>query len=130
MDKKCLIWVFRNQNFWNAIVIIIIPKISHAYLTIKLGKVIPYLRKIQKPINHVMRPFCSASISIFSPEISNFCYIKIFHFNTCFLVVLTFIESLMVVLINMVVILIVSANFCLWFQQQNFIMYMWSCKMT
>ena len=39
-----------------------------------------------KYINHVTHPLISADISIFSPEISNFCYTKkekyIFHFNT------------------------------------------------
>ena len=39
-----------------------------------------------KSINHVTHPLISADISIFSPEISNFCYTKkekyIFHFNT------------------------------------------------
>ena len=32
----------------------------------------------KKHINHVTHPLSSADISIFSPEISNFCYIKIY----------------------------------------------------
>ena len=56
----------------------------------------------------------SAEISIFLPEINNFCYIKKYryrlHFDTQFLIVLTFLESLKVVLINVVAILMVSAK--------------------
>ena len=47
------------------------PKICHTYPT-----VIPYPKKIQKYINHVTYPFCSADISIFSPKISKFWYVK------------------------------------------------------
>ena len=48
-------------------------KICHTYLTmIKLGTVIPYLRKIQKCINHVTHPFKSADISIFYRKSVNF----------------------------------------------------------
>ena len=54
-----------------------LPKIRHTYPTMmKLGTVIPYLRKIQKCINHVTHPLSSADISIFSSEINKFCYIK------------------------------------------------------
>ena len=42
----------------------------------KLYTVIPYLKKIQKCINHVTHPLSSADVSIFSPKVSNFCYIK------------------------------------------------------
>ena len=53
------------------------PKTCHTYpAMIKLGTVIPYLKKIQKYINHVTHPLSSADISIFSPEITRFCYIK------------------------------------------------------
>ena len=38
--------------------------------------VIPYLKKTQKYINHVIHSLSSADISIFSLEMSNFCYIK------------------------------------------------------
>ena len=54
-------------------------------------------------------PFSSSEISIFSPKISNFCYIKMcryrLHFNIQFLILLTFFESLKVVLIKLVAIL-------------------------
>ena len=59
-------------------------------------------------------PLGSADISIFSPEIRKFCYIKkstyILHFHTWFLFSLTFLESLVIVLINMVTILMMSAK--------------------
>ena len=43
-----------------------LPKICHSYRTmIKLSMVIPYLKKIQKNINHVMQPLSSIEISIF-----------------------------------------------------------------
>ena len=45
------------------------PKICHSYSTImKLGTVIPYLKKIQKNINHVTHPLRPADISIFFTE--------------------------------------------------------------
>ena len=64
-----------------------LPKICHTYPTMmKLGTVIPYLKKIQKYKNHVTHTLSSADISIFSPEISKFCYIKkyryILYFST------------------------------------------------
>ena len=56
----------------------------------------------------------SADIRIFSLEISNFCYIKKYryrlYFNTYFLNLLAFFESLKVVLINIVAILMMPAN--------------------
>ena len=52
----------------------------------KLGTVIPYLKKIQKICESRDTPLTSAYISIFSPEISQFCYIKKYkyrlHFST------------------------------------------------
>ena len=52
-------------------------KICHTYPAImKLDTVIPYVKKIQENLNHVTYPFSFAGISIFSPEISKFCYIK------------------------------------------------------
>ena len=54
-----------------------ISKICHTYSTmIKLGTVIPYLKKSNKYMNHMTHPLSSADISIFSPEISKFCHIK------------------------------------------------------
>ena len=62
----------------------------------------------------MMHPLNSADISIFSPEISKFCYIKKYryrlHFDTQFLNLLTFLESLKIVLINMVTTLMISAK--------------------
>ena len=59
-------------------------------------------------------PLNYADISIYSPEISNFCYIKKYryrlHFNTQLLILLTFFESSRVVSINMVAILMISAK--------------------
>ena len=56
----------------------------------------------------------SVGISISSREISKFCYIKKFryrlHFDTQFLILLNFIESLKIVLINMVTMLMMSAK--------------------
>ena len=47
-----------------------LPKICHTYpAMMKLGTVIPYLKKILKYINHVPHPLSSADISIFSVEI-------------------------------------------------------------
>ena len=65
----------------------LLPKIRHAYPTMmKLGTITPYLKEIQKHINHGTHRLNSADITTFSPEISNFCYIKKyryrFHFNT------------------------------------------------
>ena len=54
-----------------------LPKICHTYPTmIKLGIVISYLKKSQKGKNHVTQPLNSTDISIFLPEINNFCHIK------------------------------------------------------
>ena len=52
------------------------PKILHAHpVTMKLGTVIPYLKKSENIMNHVKHPLDFADISIFSPELSNFCYV-------------------------------------------------------
>ena len=65
-------------------------------------------------MNQVTHPLASADISIFSPEISKFCYIKKYryrlHFHLQFLILLSFIESLKIVLINMVTVLRMSAE--------------------
>ena len=50
-------------------------KTCHTYpAMMKLGTVIPYLKKIY--MNHVRQTFSFADMSIFSLEISKFCYIK------------------------------------------------------
>ena len=64
-----------------------LPKIRHTYSTMmKRGTVIPYLQKIQKYMSQVTNSLSSAGISIFSLEISKFCYIKKYryrlHFDT------------------------------------------------
>ena len=65
-------------------------------------------------MNHVTQPLSSGDTSIFSPEISEFCCIKKYkyrlHFDTYFLILLTFFESLKIVLINMVTTLMKSAK--------------------
>ena len=44
----------------------LLPKICHTYPTMmKLGTVVPYLKKIKKYMNHVTYPLSSADISIF-----------------------------------------------------------------
>ena len=70
-----------------------IPKICHTDPTMtKLDTVILDLKKIQKKYESRDIPFISVCISIFSPENSNFCYIKKcryrLHFNTGFLIYL------------------------------------------
>ena len=65
-------------------------------------------------MNHVTHPLSSADISIFSPGISKFSHIKKYRytlrFYTQFLILLTFSESLKIVLIHMVTILMMSAK--------------------
>ena len=92
-----------------------LPKICHTYPTImEFGTAIPYLKKIQKYINHVTHPLSSADISSFSLEISKFCYIKKYmyrlHFDTKFLILLTFLESLKIILIKKVIVFMMSAK--------------------
>ena len=54
-----------------------LPKICDTYPTMmKLGTALPYLEKIQKIYYHVTHTLSPADISIFSQEISKFCYIK------------------------------------------------------
>ena len=49
-------------------------------------------------MNHVTHSLSAADITIFSPEIRKFCYIKKYryrlHFDTYFLIFLAFLESL------------------------------------
>ena len=65
-----------------------LPKICDTYSTMmKLGTVIPYLKKIPKVYEPRDTPLeSSLDINNFSPEISKFCYIKTFryrlHFDT------------------------------------------------
>ena len=64
-----------------------LPKICHTYSEMmKLGTVVPHLKKIQKCMSNVRHPVNSADCSIFLPKISKFCYIKKYryrlHFDT------------------------------------------------
>ena len=72
------------------------------------------LKGCKKYANLVTHLLSSADISNFSPEISRFCYIKKYmyrlHFDTLFLILLTFLESLKISLIKKVTILMVSAK--------------------
>ena len=65
-------------------------------------------------MNHVTHPMSRADISNFSPEIIKFCYIKKYmnrlHFDTKFLSLLTFLESLRFVSMKKVTILMMSAK--------------------
>ena len=92
-----------------------LPKICHRYpAMMKLGTVIPYLKKIQKiyESRDAAPEFCLHQH--FSLEISKFCYIKKYrnrlHFDTEFLSLLTFLESLNIFLINLLIILMMSAK--------------------
>ena len=64
-------------------------------------------------MNYVIHPFSSADVSIFSPKISKFCYIKKYryrlHFHTKFLILLNSFES-KIVLIHMFTILMMLAK--------------------
>ena len=57
-------------------------------------------------MNYVTHPLTSADISIFLPEISKYRYRL--TFSTLFLVLLAFIESLKICLINLAIILMMS----------------------
>ena len=78
---------FRAAHGWGRPKRSPLPKIRHTYPTMmKVGTVIPYPKKIQKMYEPRDKPLISADISIFSPEISKFCYIKKYryrlHFDT------------------------------------------------
>ena len=64
--------------------------LSHISYNNEIWHSLPHLLSLQKYINHVAYPLRSADISIFSTEISSFCYIKKLkfklHFNTWFLI--------------------------------------------
>ena len=62
-----------------------LPKICHTSPTlIKLGTAIPYLRKTQKIYKSCTHHLSSADISIFSPGISKFWYIKKYRYRLDF----------------------------------------------
>ena len=90
-------------------------KICHTYPTAMKRRIfIPYLMKIKKTYRSRDTPFDFCWHQYFLPEISNFYYIKKYgytlHFDTYFLIVLTFFEFSKVVLINIVAILMMSAK--------------------
>ena len=61
------------------------PKICHTYpIRMKLGTVIPYPKKVRKIYEPVTHALSSADISIFSPEISKFCYIEDYRYRLPF----------------------------------------------
>ena len=85
---------------------------AHTYPTmVKLGTVIPYLRKIQKMYESrdTSLEFCWHQHFF-----SKFCYIKKcthrLEFDGWFLILLAFLESLVIVLINIVTILMMSTT--------------------
>ena len=89
-----------------------LSKICHTYPTLmKLGTVIPYLWQMPKRYESRNTPL---EFNIFSLEIRKFCCIKKYryrlYFGTQFLILLTFFESLKIVLMNMVTILVISAK--------------------
>ena len=62
-----------------------LPKIGHTYPTMKkLGTVVSHPKKIQKYMNHVTDLLSSAEVSIFSPEISKFFFIKKYIYRLYF----------------------------------------------
>ena len=78
---------------------------AHTYPTMKrLGTVISYPKKIQNIYELRDTPLISADISILSSEINKFCYIKKCRF------ILTFLESLLVAIIDMAKILMIPAK--------------------
>ena len=81
---------------------------------VKLCTVIPYLRKIRKLYKSRDTSLELCWHQHFSTEISKFCYIKKYtyrlEFDRIFLILLTFLESLVIFLTNMVTILMMSAK--------------------
>ena len=94
-----------------------LPKICYTYPTMmKLGTLIPYLEKIQKQNNSrdTSLDFCRHQHFFTISAISKFCYIKKYryrlHFDTLFVILLTFFESSKILLINMFSVLMMSAK--------------------
>ena len=65
-------------------------------------------------MNNVAHPLSSADIRNFSPKVSKFCFIKKrmykLHFDTKFLILLTFLESVKIFLIKKVTSFVMSAE--------------------
>ena len=91
-----------------------LPKICHTYPTvIKLGTIIPYLKRFQKIYKSRDAPLEICLYQHFLTRNQQLLLyqeieISIAHFNTQLLIPLTFFEFLKVVLINMVAILMMS----------------------
>ena len=85
--------------------------VTHILQLWNLAQLYLTYRRSKKYINHVTQPMSSADISIFSPEISKFCYIKKcryrLHFDAWFLILLIFLKDF---LIKMIIILMMSAK--------------------
>ena len=80
----------------------------------KIGTVLPYLKKIQKIYESRDKSPDFCWHQHFSPVISRSCYIMKYryrlNFSTKFLILLAFLESLKIFLINLVIILMMSAK--------------------
>ena len=92
-----------------------LSRICHKYPTMmKLGTLIPNLKKVQKIYKSRVTPLEFCWYQHFLPEIRKFCHIKKyiyrFYFDTLFLVILTFCESWKIFLINMVAISMMSTK--------------------
>ena len=80
----------------------------------KIGTVVPYPNKTQRMYESRDTPLEFCWHQHFSSEINKFCYIRKcryrLHFGTYFLILLIFLESLKIFLINIVAILMMSAK--------------------
>ena len=90
------------------------PSLKSVTNILQWWTVIPYLKKIPKIYESRDTPLEFCWHSNFSPKISKFCYIKKcmcrLHFDTIFLILLTFLESLKIILRKKVTILMMSAK--------------------
>ena len=91
-----------------------LKSVTHILQWWNLAQLYHTQRRSKKFMNHVRHPLNSAGISIFSSEIRKFCYIKKqryrLHLSTYFLILLVFLKSLKICLINQVVILMMSSK--------------------
>ena len=107
---------FRAAHGWGRVKKTFLPKIYHTYpIMMKLTAVIPYIQKIQKIYKSHDTPLEFCWYQHFFTGIQQLLLYKKkyryrLHFNTQFLILLAFLESLKVVLINMVEILMISAK--------------------
>ena len=120
--NKCIIcdwWIIYDSSFlgfftpeW--VLTLFRMGLFGAPTVMKLGTVIPYLKEIQKSYNHLTHPLSSADISIFHQKSAFFIISRNTNID-CILIhnlylFLIFLESLKVVLINMLTILMISAK--------------------